>query len=82
MSTIHQIYELFENNPIISTYCKKKILNFQIYITYDLNKMCRNIYTYGIGSQEYVSNSSNCLIKLFFKRPTNFAEKCDLGFSH
>ena len=44
--------------------------------------MCRNIYTYGKGSQEYVSNSSNCLIKLFFKRPTNFAEKCDLGFSH
>ena len=41
-----KIYVLIENNPIIRTYCKK-ILNFQIYIPYDLNKVCRNIYTYG-----------------------------------
>ena len=41
-----KIYVLIENNPIIRTYCNK-MLNFHICISYDLNKVCRNIYTYG-----------------------------------
>ena len=40
-----------ENNPIIRTYCKK-ILNFQIYIPYNLNKVCRNIYTYSMYNRK------------------------------
>ena len=58
-----KIYVLIENNPIIRTHCKK-ILNFQIYIPYDLNKVCRNIYTYGTYNRKLRVRYLNCLLLL------------------